>query len=133
MTAGATALILNHMVKYSQPALDRTFAALADPTRRAMLTMLQRGSHSVSALAQPFSISLPAVMKHVDVLANAGLISKKKEGRTVACTLAAGPMQHATQWLRCYEHFWDESLDRLDGYLQTIQRGDSDGHHRSRS
>ena|SRR5579863_4608917 len=121
------------MVKYSEPALDRTFAALADPTRRAMLTMLQRGSHSVSALGQPFSISLPAVMKHVDVLANAGLISKKKQGRTVACTLASGPMRHATKWLRCYERFWDESLDRLDGYLHTIQRGDSDGHHRSRS
>ena len=121
------------MVKYPEPALDRTFAALADPTRRAMLTMLQRGSQSVSALAHPFSISLPAVMKHVDVLANAGLISKKKVGRTVACTLASGPMQHATEWLRCYERFWDESLDRLDGYLQTIQRGDSDGHDRPRS
>ncbi len=72
-------------------------------------------------------------MKHVDVLANAGLISKKKEGRTVACTLASGPMQHAAEWLRGYDRFWDESLDRLDGYLQTIQRGDSDGHRRSRS
>ncbi|HZY99905.1 MAG TPA: metalloregulator ArsR/SmtB family transcription factor [Candidatus Baltobacteraceae bacterium] len=121
------------MVKYSEPSLDRTFAALADPTRRAMLTMLQGGSHSVSALAQPFSISLPAVMKHVGVLATAGLITKKKKGRTVACTLAPGPMRDATQWLRHYERFWDESLDRLDGYLQTIQQGDSNGHRRSRS
>jgi DNA-binding transcriptional ArsR family regulator len=117
--------ILNHMVKYSETALNRTFAALSDPTRRAMLAMLRGRSRSVSELARPFPISLPAAMKHLDVLAGAGLIERKKAGRTVACTLSAAPMMRATRWLRHYERFWEESMDRLADYLNAIQRGDT--------
>jgi DNA-binding transcriptional ArsR family regulator len=84
------------MVKYREEVLDRTFAALADPTRRALLARLeQQDGMSVSELAQPFSMSLPAVMKHLDVLSDAGLIAREKTGRTVACRLTAGPMEQA--------------------------------------
>src|SRR5215217_1708701 len=88
--------ILNHMVKYYDQSLDRTFAALADPTRRALLARLgQREGVSVSELAQPFSMSLPAIMKHLDVLSDAGLVAREKTGRTVACRLTAQPMEQA--------------------------------------
>jgi DNA-binding transcriptional ArsR family regulator len=120
--------ILNRMVNYHRPTLDRTFAALADPTRRALLAKLQRRSHSVSELARPFPMSLPAVMKHLDVLADAGLITRTKSGRTVACALRAAPMEQATAWLTRFRQFWDESFNRLDGYLQEMQRGDIDDH-----
>jgi len=108
------------------PALDRTFAALADPTRRAIIAQLERRSHSVSELARPLSMSLPAVMKHLSVLSDAGLVTRVKTGRTVACTLRAAPMAEATTWLRHYRRLWEESLDRLDGYLQHLQNGDLD-------
>ncbi|HLL26849.1 MAG TPA: metalloregulator ArsR/SmtB family transcription factor [Xanthobacteraceae bacterium] len=101
------------------PALDRTFAALADPTRRALLARLSNEeSVSVSALAEPFSISLPAVMKHLDVLSDAGLITRTKTGRTVACQLKAAPMEEAMNWLALYQRFWSEQLDRLAAYLE---------------
>ena len=94
------------MVNYSDIALDRIFAALADPTRRALLARLSAEKYlSVSGLAQPFAISLPAVMKHLDVLSDAGLIARKKTGRTVACRLTAAPMQDATRWLNRYQRF----------------------------
>ena len=114
------------MVKYSETGLDRTFAALSDPTRRAMLAILRGGSRSVSELARPFPISLPAAMKHLDALASAGLVKRKKSGRTVACTLAAAPMRRASQWLQHYERHWDERLNRLAGYLDAVARGDTD-------
>jgi DNA-binding transcriptional ArsR family regulator len=107
------------MVYLSQPSLDRTFAALADPTRRALLAQL--GEHaevSVSELARPFTMSLPAVMKHLDVLSEAGLIAREKTGRTVICRLQAAPMAEATEWLNRYEKFWSERLDRLAAYLE---------------
>lgn len=111
--------MLNHMVKYEDDTLDRTFAALADPTRRALLARLaQHDALSVSALAQPFAMSLPAVMKHLDVLAQAGLVTRAKTGRTVACRLAAGPMEDAMQWLARYQRFWSESLDRLAAFVE---------------
>ncbi len=111
--------MLNHMVKYEDDALDRTFAALADPTRRALLARLaQHDELSVSALAQPFAMSLPAVMKHLDVLAQAGLVTRAKTGRTVACRLAAGPMEDAMQWLAHYQRFWSETLDRLAAFVE---------------
>ena len=95
------------MVKYSDEVLDRTFAALADPTRRALLARLgSRDSISVSELAQPFAMSLPAVMKHLDVLSDAGLVAREKTGRTVACRLTADPMQQAMDWLNRYQRFW---------------------------
>jgi DNA-binding transcriptional ArsR family regulator len=107
------------MVKYQAPTLDRTFAALSDPTRRALLAQLnQRESVSVSDLARPFSVSLPAVMKHLDVLSDAGLISRTKTGRTVTCQLNAAPMEEAMLWLYRYERFWNEQLDRLAAFLE---------------
>jgi DNA-binding transcriptional ArsR family regulator len=113
------------MVEYPGNRLDHTFGALADPTRRAMLAMLRKGSHSVSDLAQPFPISLQAVIKHLDVLSNAGLITRKKEGRTVACSLRLQPLKAATQWLKGYEQMWEERLDRFEAYVEKLQQGES--------
>jgi DNA-binding transcriptional ArsR family regulator len=107
------------MVKFAQATLDRTFAALADPTRRALLAQLSlTESVSISELARPFSMSLPAIMKHLDVLSDAGLIARAKTGRTVACRLSAGPMEEATDWLNRYQRFWSESLDRLVTFVE---------------
>jgi DNA-binding transcriptional ArsR family regulator len=107
------------MVKYQDDALDRTFAALADPTRRALVARLgERESISVSELAQPFAMSLPAVMKHLDVLSDAGLIAREKTGRTVACRLTARPMAQATDWLNRYTRFWSDNLDRLAAFVE---------------
>src|ERR1700716_1833888 len=107
------------MVKYQDAALDRTFAALADPTRRALLARLGRQDGiSVSELAQPFSMSLPAIMKHLDVLSDTGLIARTKTGRTVACRLTAAPMVDATRWLNRYQRFWTGQLDRLAAFLE---------------
>ncbi len=111
--------ILYHMVKFQEQALDRTFAALADPTRRALLARLEgEDSVSVSDLARPFSMSLPAIMKHLDVLNDAGLIQKRKEGRTVSCSLNAEPMKDAMEWLDRYKRFWAGNLDRLAAMLE---------------
>jgi DNA-binding transcriptional ArsR family regulator len=107
------------MVNYSDDALDQTFQALADPTRRALLARLQtQDGLSVSDLAQPLPMTLPAVMKHLDVLAGAGLIRRSKQGRTVTCRLSAGPMRDAMAWLARYERFWTENLDRLAALLE---------------
>ena len=107
------------MVKYIDQALDRTFAALADPTRRALLARLgKQDGISVSELAQPFSMSLPAIMKHLDVLSDAGLIARAKTGRTVACRLTAMPMEQAMGWLNRYQRFWSENLDRLAAFVE---------------
>jgi DNA-binding transcriptional ArsR family regulator len=106
------------MVNYNAQ-LDRTFAALVDPTRRAILARLERADASVSDLAKPFKIKLPAVMKHLDVLDAAGLISRTKHGRTVTVRLSAQPMKAALDWLRRYERFWTGSLDRLSAYAES--------------
>src|SRR5712672_2461005 len=107
------------MVKYQAPALDRTFAALADPTRRAMLARLgTQDSISVSELAQPFAMSLPAIMKHLEVLSDAGLIAREKTGRIVACRLTAKPMEQAMDWLNRYARFWSDNLDRLAAFVE---------------
>jgi DNA-binding transcriptional ArsR family regulator len=107
------------MVNYNE-RLDRTFAALVDPTRRAILARLEReDSASISALAQPFVIKLPAVMKHLDVLDDAGLITRSKVGRTVTVRLRPEPMREAMDWLRRYERFWSKSLDRLAAYAES--------------
>jgi DNA-binding transcriptional ArsR family regulator len=107
------------MVKHERPTLDRTFAALADPTRRALLARLgERNGLSVSELARPFPVSLPAVMKHLDVLSDAGLITRTKTGRTVACRLNAAPMEEAMHWLARYQRFWSERLDRLAAFVE---------------
>lgn len=111
------------MVKSPASDLDRTFAALVDPTRRAILARLEHeGSLSISDLSRPFAIKLPAVMKHLDVLGDAGLITRSKTGRTVAIGLAAGPMEEAMEWLRRYERFWSARLDRLAVYAEAAER-----------
>ena len=100
--------------------LDRTFAALVDPTRRAILARLEREEGaSISALARPFPIKLPAVMKHLDVLGDAGLVTRSKVGRTVTVRLRPEPMRDAMDWLRRYERFWSKSLDRLAAYAES--------------
>jgi len=109
------------MVKFNEAVLDRTFAALSDPTRRALLARLSERDLSISELARPLAMSLPAVMKHVDVLCSAGLITRSKTGRTVACRLSAGPMQQALQWLDRYQRFWGASLDRLAAWVENGQ------------
>ncbi|MCW5730942.1 MAG: helix-turn-helix transcriptional regulator [Alphaproteobacteria bacterium] len=113
------------MVKFQQAALDQTFAALADPTRRAILVRLgEEPGLSVSALAQPFAMSLPGFMKHLDVLAAAGLLRRVKSGRTVLCHLSADPMRAAHEWLAAHERFWSESLDRLAILLEEEKEKD---------
>ncbi|MBC7799869.1 MAG: helix-turn-helix transcriptional regulator [Gemmatimonadaceae bacterium] len=108
--------MVHHMVNHT---LDRTFAALGDPTRRAILARLEReGAVSVSDLAQPFAIKLPAVMKHLDVLGEAGLVTRSKMGRTVTMRLAPEPMREAMEWLGRYERFWSGSLDRLAAFAE---------------
>ena len=108
------------MAKYGDAPLDRTFAALTDPTRRAILARLAgEGSASISELAGPFAIKLPAVMKHLDVLGAAGLITRSKHGRTVTVRLQPEPMQEALEWLRRYERFWSARLDRLAAYAES--------------
>lgn len=107
------------MVNYNHRQLDRVFAALVDPTRRAILAHLEEATElSVSELARPFAIKLPAVMKHLDVLGDAGLITRTKTGRTVAVRLVPEPMEEAMNWLRRYERFWSPSLDRLAAYAE---------------
>jgi DNA-binding transcriptional ArsR family regulator len=107
------------MVKHNGQILGRTFAALADPTRRALLARLgRRDGLSVSELAEPFAMSLPAIMKHLDVLSDAGLIARAKSGRTVACRLTAAPMQQAMDWLNRYQRFWSDNLDRLAVFVE---------------
>src|SRR3984957_13213683 len=107
------------MVKYSDTALDRTFAALADPTRRALLARLgMQDGISGSELAQPFAMSLPAIMKHLDVLSDAELVTRAKTGRTVTCRLTADPMEQAMGWLNRYQRFWSDNLDRLAAFVE---------------
>jgi DNA-binding transcriptional ArsR family regulator len=102
------------MAKYQASDMDRTFSALADPTRRHILLRLKdEPGLSVSELARPLSLKLPGMMKHLDVLSDAGLITRTKTGRTVSVNLSAGPMQEAMEWLRRYEGLWTVSLDRL--------------------
>jgi DNA-binding transcriptional ArsR family regulator len=104
------------MVNY-QPSLDSTFSALADPTRRAILASLSLGQATISELAKPHHMSLPAVMKHVSVLEQAGLVSQKKIGRTRRCQLAAQPLRDAEAWISQYRIFWEGALDSLERYL----------------
>ncbi|MCK8502173.1 ArsR/SmtB family transcription factor [Myxococcus fulvus] len=101
--------------------LSATFAALADPTRRAILARLSKGETSVTELAQPFDMSLPAVTKHLKVLERAGLITRSREAQWRPCRLAPEPLKDATDWLEDYREFWEASLDRLEDYLADVQ------------
>jgi DNA-binding transcriptional ArsR family regulator len=111
--------------------LDRTFAALADPTRRAILARLAAGEASVTELAEPFEMSLPAVSKHLKVLERAGLIARGRERQWRPARLEAGPLKEVAEWTGQYRLFWEESYERLDEYLDQLQgrgkeRGDGD-------
>lgn len=101
--------------------LSSTFAALADPTRRAILARLASGEISVTALAEPFDMTLPAVTKHLKVLERAGLISRGREAQWRPCKLEARPMQEASDWIEQYRQFWEQRLDRLEEYLRKLQ------------
>src|SRR5919108_1884827 len=98
--------------------LSATFAALADPTRRAILARLASGEASVTELAEPFKISLPAISKHLKVLERAGLIVRSRDAQWRPCRLQAGPLKEADEWIERYRRHWEESFDRLDSYLQ---------------
>jgi len=102
--------------------LSITFAALADPTRRAILARLALGETSVTEIARPFKISLPAVTKHLKVLERSGLIARGREAQWRPCRLKAKPMKEAVAWLEDYRRYWEESFDRLDDYLHELQR-----------
>ena len=101
--------------------LSTTFAALADPTRRAILARLASGEKSVNELAEPFEMSLPAVSKHLKVLESAGLIARGREAQWRPCRLEAAPLKDISNWVERYRRFWEESFDRLDAYLRDIQ------------
>jgi DNA-binding transcriptional ArsR family regulator len=107
--------------------LSRTFAALSDPTRRAMLARLARGEATVNELAEPFSISLQAVSKHLKVLEQAGLVTRSRASQQRPARLRAGPLADAVQWLTFYRQFFEGSLDKLDEHLRNIQKGRGDG------
>src|SRR5437899_12136401 len=109
------------MVKYSPRALNRTFAALADPTRRRILGNLARGDRCVTDLAKPHAMSLPAVSKHLRVLERAGLVRRRRRGRVHQLTLEAGPMKQASAWIEDYRRFWEGSLARRDEYLRDLK------------
>jgi len=106
----------------SSDCLSITFAALADPTRRAILARLALGETSVTEIARPFNISLPAVTKHLKVLERSGLIARGREAQWRPCRLKAKPMKEAVDWLEHYRRYWEESFDRLDDYLHELQR-----------
>src|SRR5579862_618346 len=101
--------------------LDATFAALADPTRRAILARLARGETTVQELAEPFAMSLPAISKHLKVLEHAGLIARSREAQWRPCRLEAGPLKNVADWMERYRIFWEQSFDRLDDYLHELK------------
>jgi len=104
--------------------ISNTFAALADPTRRAILARLASGEASVTELAEPFKMTLPAVSKHLKVLERAGLIARSREAQWRTCRLRAGPLKDADEWIERYRRHWEESFDRLDTYLQELQQNE---------
>jgi len=113
------------MVKYSTEALDFTFAALADPTRRAILERLSFGDSSVTELAAPFDVSLPAISKQLRVLERAGLLTQEKHGRVRQCRLEVEPMKEAVEWIAQYQKFWEDKLESLANFLENISPEDS--------
>ncbi len=114
------------MVKYSTETLDLTFAALADPTRRSILERLSTGDSSVTALAEPYNVSLPAISKQLRVLERAGLLVQQKDGRVRRCKLDAQPMKEAVDWIAQYRRFWEDKLESLAAYLEDSTPGEDD-------
>ena len=106
--------------------LDETFAALANPTRRAILARLATGGATVTELAKPFAISLPAISKHLKVLERAGLIVRSRAGKWRPCRLQPAPLEDAAAWLEDYRHLWDSRLDRLADHIHELQKGPPD-------
>src|SRR5207249_3546476 len=121
-TLETTLLIVNQMVKYYSATLNRTFAALADPTRRRLLAHLARGDQRVTHLARPHAMSLPAVSKHLRVLEKAGLLRRRRYGRVHEMHLDAKPLKQAAKWVEEYRKFWEGSLDRLAVYLEKTNK-----------
>jgi DNA-binding transcriptional ArsR family regulator len=113
-------------------AISSTFAALADPTRRAILARLALGESSVTELAAPFQVSMPAISRHLKVLENAGLISRGREAQWRPCRLTPEPMKKAAEWLDAYREYWELSFDRLDDYLQVIKAKETKRDRKSR-
>src|SRR6266478_8920992 len=101
--------------------LSTTFAALADPTRRAILARLASGEASVTELAEPFEMSMPAISKHLKVLERAGLIARRREAQWRPCRLEAAPLKDVARWVERYRRFWEQSFDRLDAYLRALK------------
>jgi DNA-binding transcriptional ArsR family regulator len=117
-----TLLLFNVMVNNKMSDhITSTFAALADPTRRAILARLALGETSVTELAEPFEMSMPAISRHLKVLEKAGLISRGREAQWRPCRLKAEPLKQAADWLEEYRQFWEQSFDRLDAYLKSMQ------------
>jgi DNA-binding transcriptional ArsR family regulator len=110
------------MTQAEEEFLDRAFAALADPTRRAILARLALGEAAVTELAEPFEMSLPAVSKHLKVLERAGLITRSNQAQWRYCRLDPAPLKQVAQWVGDYKRFWDESYERLDAYLEELKR-----------
>jgi len=110
--------------------LSTTFAALADPTRRAILARLVSGECSVTELAEPFDMTMPAVSKHLRVLERAGLIARGREAQWRPCRIEAGPLKEVADWAERYRHIWEERLDRLDKYLQHVKVKEAKSHGR---
>jgi DNA-binding transcriptional ArsR family regulator len=117
------------MVQQHADPLSTTFAALADPTRRAILARLSRGECSVTELAEPFDMSMPAVSKHLRVLERAGLIARGREAQWRPCRIEAGPIKEVADWTERYRHIWEQRFDRLDTYLQQLKAKEK-GHGR---
>src|SRR5438034_10901770 len=124
------------MVEYTMAqttdTLSTTFAALADPTRRAILARLAKGQASVTEIAEPFDMTLPAISKHLKVLEHAGLIARGREAQWRPCRLDAGPLKDVDDWVERYRRFWEQSFDRLESYLQELQRKDKRKNGRKR-
>jgi DNA-binding transcriptional ArsR family regulator len=110
------------MVEYSSKVLDRTFGALADPTRRRILAQLAKGGECVTHLARPHAMSLAAVSKHWTVLEKAGLVKRRRDGRVHSMRLEAKPMQEAQAWMNRYREFWEGNLDQFEKYLDKLQK-----------
>lgn len=113
----------------SPDTLSATFAALADPTRRAILARLASGEASVTALAEPFDMSLPAISKHLKVLENAGLIARPRDAQWRPCRLDAGPLRDIADWVSHYKQHWEQSFDKLDSYLRELQKKEKETRH----
>ena len=118
LTLPAGAGIVNHMVNYTSKQLDPVFAALADSTRRAILARLGHGEATVTEVAEPFATSLPAISKHIKVLEEAGLVARRKDGRTHHLRLVASPLKNVVQWLEQYQGFWETQFDSLEQFLK---------------